>query len=114
MPTSRSSTSSPAETDDNDGLPDLTFDWNYVDGLLVPRNDKHAQRAATPPTPLDTAAVNVNDKLSLHESPFKRKSTLARSESAFPVLTGPSTDRERARLLQRTSSGQILPSPGGT
>ncbi|KAF9077613.1 hypothetical protein BDP27DRAFT_480579 [Rhodocollybia butyracea] len=104
-PTSRAPSSSPSSSESS--ILDVSFDYNLDDKGNIVRNSKGSGTSSlsTPP----------NDFSFELPSPPPRRASLSRSESAYPVLNGPTTassDREKpsgapARSFHRVASGPI-------
>lgn len=105
---------SSATPSDDSSIEDLSFDFDFdPDGNYV-RLSKGSSKSnhSSPPTPQDNLPVPTSQPDSLKRSPMSRRTSLSRSESAYPVLvstTGLSqSDAQLPRSFQRVASGPAL------
>ncbi|KAG6918317.1 hypothetical protein DXG01_015175 [Tephrocybe rancida] len=102
-------------SDDSSIIDDLSFDYvfdnegNYV---RLSKGSSSKSNHSSPPTPPDNLPLQQPDP-HLKPSPpaIARRSSLSRSESAYPVLvttTAPKSDAQRPRSFQRVASGPAL------
>ncbi|KIK69589.1 hypothetical protein GYMLUDRAFT_512106 [Collybiopsis luxurians FD-317 M1] len=116
---SRTPSASPSSSESS-VIEDLSFDYGYDEDGNIVRNSKGSRtspRSSLSSPPKDLTGIEHMDMLKA-TSPQPRRASLSRSESAYPVLNGPSTassDRERpqgpsansARPFLRVASGPI-------
>lgn len=123
---SRANSLSPSSSESSI-IDELSFDYDYDEEGNIVRNSRGSKSkvsplssfSSTPPKDLTgTDNSDLQPPKSLHPSPSLRRASLSRSESAYPVLNGPTThssDRDRAqplsanpvRSFHRTASGPI-------
>ncbi|KAG6844604.1 hypothetical protein H0H87_005538 [Tephrocybe sp. NHM501043] len=103
-------------SDDSSIIDDLSFDYvfdnegNYV---RLSKGSSSKSNHSSPPTPPDNLPLQPPDT---HHKPsppsIARRSSLSRSESAYPVLvtttTAPKSDAQPPRSFQRVTSGPAL------
>ncbi|KAG5642666.1 hypothetical protein DXG03_002350 [Asterophora parasitica] len=107
-----SSTTPPS--DDSSIIDDLSFDYvfdnegNYV---RLSKGSSSKSNNSSPPTPQDNLPQALDPPLKPKLSPpqVARRSSLSRSESAYPVLvSAPQSDVQPPRSFQRVASGPAL------
>lgn len=119
---SRASSVSPYSSESSI-IDELSFDYGYDEEGNFVRNSKGSTSRTSPRSSLSTPPKDLTGidsselppAKSLQPSPSLRRASLSRSESAYPVLNGPSSERDRAqphsanpaRSFLRTASGPI-------
>ncbi|KAF5382419.1 hypothetical protein D9615_002978 [Tricholomella constricta] len=102
-------------SDDSSIIDDLSFDYvfdnegNYV---RLSKGSSSKSNTSSPPTPQDNLPQALDPPLKPSPPPVARRSSLSRSESAYPVLVStaaaPQSDAQPPRSFQRVASGPAL------